>query len=186
MYLVKVGRGYLKGRKIDGYDVPTTRPTMDRVKESLFASIQNDTLNAVVLDLFCGTGSLGIESISMGAKECYFADNNREIINFLNKNISHLEIKNKCHVLHEDYRKSLKYFRDNDIKFNIVLVDAPYKMMVSEEVINIINEYNLLYDNGIVVIEYSLDKLLDKYDSLCLIKKKKYGDKFINIYRYNN
>ena len=84
---MRVISGLLKGKKLEGYNVETTRPTMDRVKESMFASIQEDIPNSIVLDLFCGTGSLGIEALSQGADHCYFVDNNREILKYLNKNI---------------------------------------------------------------------------------------------------
>lgn len=180
---MRVISGYLKGRNIEGYNTPGTRPTMDRVKESVFASIQNYTDNAIVLDLFCGSGSLGVEAISMNASTCYFVDNNKEILNILNKNINNLKIKDKAVVINKDYKDSLKYFKDNNIKFNIILVDAPYKLKVMEEVIELVNNYNLLLDNGILVLEYSFDKLKDSYNNLVLYKNKKYGDKYVNIYK---
>lgn len=180
---MRVISGYLKGRNIDGYVIETTRPTMSRVKESMFASIQNDIENATVLDLFCGSGSLGIEAISMGASKCYFVDNNKNIIKYLNKNINSLNINDKSIVIDKDYKDALLYFKNNNIKFNIILVDAPYKMEVMNEIANIINEYNLLFDNGLLVLEYSFDKLENKYGNLKNIKSKKYGDKFVTIYR---
>lgn len=180
---VRVISGYLKGRNLEGYMVETTRPTMDRVKESMFASIQNDIDESIVLDLFCGTGSLGIESISMGATKCYFVDNNKNIINYLNKNINNLNIRDKSVVMEKDYRDALIYFKNNNIKFNIILVDAPYKMEVMEEVIKSINNYELLHENGILVLEYSFDKLEEKYNNLKQIRHKKYSDKFVTIYR---
>ena len=180
---MRVISGYLKGRNIEGYNTPGTRPTMDRVKESVFASIQNYTDNAIVLDLFCGSGSLGIEAISMGANTCYFVDNNKEILNYLNKNINNLNIKDKSIVINKDYKAALLYYKNNNIKFNIVLVDAPYKLKVMEEIIELINNYNLIQDNGILVLEYSFDKLKDNYQNLVLYKNKKYGDKYVNIYK---
>jgi len=180
---MKVISGYLKGRNIEGYKVETTRPTMARVKESLFASIQNNVENSIVLDLFCGTGSLGIEALSMSASKCYFVDNNKEIIKYLNKNINNLNIKDKSIIINKDYKEALLYFKNNNIKFNLVLVDAPYKMEVMEEVIELINKYELLLDYGLLVLEYSFDKLEDKYNDLVLIKTKKYGDKFVSIYQ---
>ena len=179
---MKVISGYLKGRELFGYNVETTRPTMSRVKESMFASIQNYISDSIVLDLFCGTGSLGIEAISMGANKCCFVDNNRDIIKYLNKNINNLNINNKSIIINKDYRDSLLYFKNNNIKFNIVLVDAPYKMEVMEEVISLINKYDLLYDNGILVLEYSNDKLKDNYNNLKLYRSKRYGDKYVTIY----
>ena len=180
---MRVISGTLKGRNILGYNTPGTRPTMDRVKESMFASIQDYTPNSVVLDLFCGTGSLGIEALSMGSNKCYFVDNGREILKYLNKNIDNLNIRNKSIIINKDYRDSLLYFKNNNIKFNIVLVDAPYKMEVMEEIIELVTKYDLLLDNGILLLEYSFDKLKDKYNNLELIKSKKYSDKYVNIYR---
>ena len=172
---MRVISGFLKGRKIDGYMVETTRPTI--------ASIQNDLGDSYVLDLFCGTGSLGIEAISMGCNKCYFVDNNRNILKYLNKNIDNLNIRDKSTIIDKDYRDALLYFYNNNIKFNVIIVDAPYKMEVMEEVINLVNKYNLLLDKGLLVLEYSFDKLDDNYDSLKLIRYKKYSDKFVSIYR---
>ncbi len=180
---MRVISGYLKGRNLEGYNTPGTRPTMDRVKESMFASIQNDISSSVVLDLFCGSGSLGIEDISMGASKCYFVDNNREILKYLNKNINNLNIKDKSIIIEKDYKEALLYFKDHNIKFNIILVDAPYKMEVMEEIINLVNKYDLLEENGLLVLEFSFDKLQDNYNNLKLIKTKKYNDKFVYIYR---
>lgn len=180
---MRVISGYLKGRNIIGYNTPGTRPTMDRVKESMFASIQEYTDNATVLDLFCGSGSLGIEAISMNANCCYFVDNGKEILEYLNKNITNLNIKDKSIIINKDYKEALLYFKNNNIKFNLILVDAPYKLKVMEEVIELINNYNLLLDNGILVLEYSHDNLKENYQNLVLYKNKKYGDKFVNIYK---
>ena len=174
---MRVISGYLKGRNIDGYDTIGTRPTMNRVKESMFASIQEYINDSLVLDLFSGSGSLGIEAISMGAKKCYFVDNGREILNILRKNINNLNIEEKSTIINKDYREALLYFKNNNIKFNIILVDAPYKMEAMNEVIELVNK-----DNGILVLEYSTDILKDNYSNLRLLKSKKYGDKYVNIY----
>ena len=159
------------------YNIIGTRPTMNRVKESMFTSIQNYIDDSIILDLFCGTGSLGIEALSMGASRCYFVDNNKDILRYLNKNINNLDINSKSIIVSKDYRDSLLYFKNNNIKFNIVLVDAPYKMEVMEEVIELVTKYDLLLDKGILLLEYSFDKLKDKYNNLELIKSKKYSDK---------
>ena len=89
---MKIISGSLKGRTIEGYNIEGTRPTMDRVKESLFGMIQDYIKESTVLDLFAGSGNLGIEAISNGANICYFIDNNKEVIQVLNKNITTLNI----------------------------------------------------------------------------------------------
>ena len=84
---MRVISGKYKGKNLEGFDINGTRPTMDRVKESLFGSIQNKVINSVCLDLFAGSGSLGIEALSNGGSKCYFVDNNYEIIKKLEKNL---------------------------------------------------------------------------------------------------
>ena len=82
---MKVISGLLKGRNIEGFNIEGTRPTMDRVKESIFSTIQFEIRDSIVLDLFAGSGNLGIEAISNGATKCYFVDNNKVAINTINK-----------------------------------------------------------------------------------------------------
>lgn len=182
---MRVISGYLKGRSLEGFNTLGTRPTMDRVKESMFATIQNYIPESIVLDLFSGTGSLGIEAISNGAKYCYFVDNGKEIIKHLNKNINNLNIKDKTEVLTKDYHDALLYFNKNNVKFNVILVDAPYKMQIMEEVISLVNKYDLLYPKGLLVLEFSFDKLKENYPGFDLYKSKKYGDKFVYTYIKN-
>ena len=182
---MKVISGFLKGRNIEGYNIEGTRPTQDRVKESMMASIQNHIKDAIVLDLFAGSGSLGIETISNGAKICYFIDNNKEVINVLKKNISNLKIQDKSNIINSDWKKMLNTFGTSKNKFDIIFVDPPYDYDVYEKIITKINELELLNKNGILVLEYSNKKFENKYDNLVLIKEKKYGFKSVNIYKNN-
>lgn len=182
---MKVVSGFLKGKKIKGYDIVGTRPTMDRVKESLFASIQDYIQDSIVLDLFAGSGNLGIEAISNGGSKCYFVDNNRKCVGVIKENISDFEIEDKCVVLNRDYRKALKYFCDNNIKFDLILVDPPYEYLAINEVIKLISGYKLLRDNGIMVLEYRNDVISFSDNNYNLLKYKKYGDKFISVYKFH-
>ena len=180
---MKVISGTLKGRNILGYNIDGTRPTMDRVKESVFGTIQSYIPNSIVLDLFAGSGNLGIEAISNGAKYCYFIDNNIEAIKIIKKNIDMFNIKDKSTILHGDYNKTLDYFHNSNIKFDIIFVDPPYKYEIIEKVIDKVIEYNLLNKDGIIVLEFEKDKLKENYENLSLIKNKKYGEKYIYIYQ---
>ena len=182
---MKVISGILKGRKIEGYNIDGTRPTMDRVKESLFGIIQNNIKDSIVLDLFAGSGQLGIEAISNGAKQCYFIDNNKEVIKILNKNISNLNIKDKSIVILSDWKKALNNFRDKNIKFDLIFIDPPYDYDVSEKILNKVSEYNLLSESGLIILEHHNLKLKDNYNNLSLYKEKKYGNKSVNIYKMN-
>ncbi len=174
---MRVISGKYKGKKLLGFDINGTRPTMDRVKESMFASIQNKINNSIVLDLFAGSGSLGIEAISNGAKICYFNDFSKEAIDTINKNTK--DIENKV-ILNKDYINALKYFYDNNIKFDLILLDPPYKGNLLNDAIKYIYEYDILNKDGILVLEYINDDIVCNYE---LVKSKKYGDKIVSIYK---
>ena len=175
---MKVISGKYKGRIIEGFDIDGTRPTMDRVKESLFGTIQLQIPNSIVLDLFSGSGNLGIEALSEGASFAYLVDNNKKAINTIEKNINNIKIDN-IKVLNMDYKEALKYLKNNNITLDIIFLDPPYKTNYIEESIKFIDEYNLLKDNGLIVCESdNLDKIIysNKYKA---VKDKKYGDKYI-------
>lgn len=179
---MRVISGKLKGRNLKGYDIDGTRPTMARVKESVFASIQDKVSGSVVLDLFAGSGNLGIEAISNGASRCFFVDSNRECIKVINENVKMFHIEKECVVLEKDYHDALNYFNKNDIQFDIIFIDPPYKYVVMNEILGIIMEYSLLKENGIIVFEYQKEEQVDASISLELVRNKKYGDKFVSIF----
>lgn len=172
---MKVISGKYKGRKIEGFDIEGTRPTMDRVKESLFATIQNYVKESVVLDLFSGSGNLGIETLSEGASYAYLVDKNIKCIKTINKNINNIGIEN-VKVLNMDYKLALKQINK---KLDLIFLDPPYKTSLIEDSLKLIDEYDLLSDDGLIVCESDdVDKIIysNKYES---IKEKRYGDKYI-------
>ena len=132
---MRIISGKYKGKKLLGDNIDGTRPTMDRVKESLFGIIQNNIKNSTCLDLFAGSGSLGIEALSNGANTCYFIDNNKEVIKVLNNNISNLNIKQNSKVILSDWKKSLNDFSNQNIKFDLIFVDPPYDYNVYEKIL---------------------------------------------------
>lgn len=176
---MKVISGTLKGRKIDGYNLDGTRPTMDRVKESLFAMIQNYIDESICLDLFSGSGNLGIEAISEGANFVYFNDNNKKAVEVIKSNIKNFNILEKSEILNMNYKKVLNELTGK--KIDIIFLDPPYKTNYIEESIKLIDSNNLLSDNGIIVCESSdLNKIIytNKFQ---VLKEKKYGDKWVVI-----
>ena len=104
---MRIISGKYKGKKLQGFNIEGTRPTMDRVKESLFAMIQNYIPGSIVLDLFAGSGALGLEAISQGAKTCYLIDNNIEAINTIKTNSQNMD--ENIIIMHTDYKKYLLY-----------------------------------------------------------------------------
>lgn len=176
---MRVISGKYRGQEIKGYDIVGTRPTMDRVKESLFASIQNYIKNSVCLDLFAGSGSLGMEALSMGASSCYFVDNNKIVIKTLEENLKRLKVTEDYLLFLNDYNNVLDSFK-NKIKFDIIFLDPPYHLNLMNNAIKKIVDYDLLSDNGIIVCEYEEGTI---ECDLKLLKTKKYGSKNISIYQ---
>ncbi len=174
---MRVISGKYKGKNIMGFNVLGTRPTMDRVKESMFGMIQNNIKNSVCLDLFAGSGSLGIEALSNGAKECYFVEKNSEIYNILKDNLDGID---NSILIKGDYLDALKNFVGK-VKFDIVFLDPPYKMNLISDILDFIFSNDLLNDNGLIVCEFE-DEVLD-ISRFELYKSKKYGTKKVNVYR---
>lgn len=181
---MKVISGFLKGRMILGHDIEGTRPTMDRVKESLFAMIQNYILDAVVLDLFSGSGNLGIESISNGCKYAYLIDKNKKCTDIIKKNIHAMQIEDYVSIMNCDYKKALDSFRERKIKFDIVFLDPPYKNKDIPGIIEYLLKYDLLSKEAILVCEVSDLEIIKEFEQLEIIKNKRYGDKYIIIYKH--
>lgn len=179
---MKIISGVYKGRTLLGHNLEKTRPTMDRVKESLFAMIQFSIDDAIVLDLFSGSGNLGIEAISMNAKKCYLVDLNKKAINIIKENLKRLGIsEEKVQVLNIDYKKALAMLKSEEKKLDIIFLDPPYQTNYIAESIHLITQYDLLNKNGLVVCESDdLNKIVysDQYKE---IRSKKYGDKYIVI-----
>ena len=173
---MRVISGKYKGKKLNGFDIDGTRPTMDRVKESLFSMIQNSLKDSTILDLFAGSGSLGIEALSNGAKSAYFVDNNIKLINIIKSNTK--DMTEDIHIIKGNYKDILNLLKD--IKFDIIFLDPPYKLNLINDCLNKIYELKLLNKNGIIVCEYEEEYINTSYFEL--IKEKKYGSKSIKIF----
>jgi len=176
---VRVISGKYKGRVIDSYNIDGTRPTMDRVKESFMGTIQNRVKNSICLDLFCGSGSVGLELISNGAKTTYFVDNNIIVTKELKKLLNKIGVTEEYYIYNSDYKKMLKEFNKLNIKFDIIFLDPPYDYKVLNKCLNYIYELDLLNDKGIVILEYE-NEYLDT-SNYNVIKDKKYGSKYVKI-----
>ena len=173
---MRVISGKYKGKKLLGFDIDGTRPTMDRVKESLFGVIQNNIKDSVCLDLFAGSGSLGIEALSNGASKCYFVEKHNEIYNVLKNNLIGIS---DYELIKKDYKEALNSLVNT--KFDIIFLDPPYKMCLINGILDFIYDSDLLNENGIIVCEYENELVhSDKFEEL---KTKKYGSKMVTIYR---
>ncbi len=175
---MRVISGKARGTKLSSIESLSTRPTLDRVKESLFNIIQNNLRDAVVLDLFAGSGQLGIEALSRGADKAYLCDINRDAVKMIKQNLEKTKLKDKAVVINEDYKKALRTLNTNE-KFDIIFIDPPYKEDIAvDSIIEIIHE-SRLKENGIMIIE--TDEIerdlreINKIENIKIIDQRKYG-----------
>lgn len=171
---MRIISGKYKGKKIEGFCIEGTRPTMDRIKESLFSMIQNQISNSICLDLFAGSGSIGIEALSNGAKKCYFVDNGKKILPILKRNLKGIE---DAIFVNQDYQYFLNTTKE---KFDLIFLDPPYSFHFINTCLDIIIKKDLLNKNGLIICEYESEDILC---SLEVVKEKKYGNKKIIIYK---
>ncbi len=158
-----------------------TRPTADRVKEAMFSILQFELPGAKVLDLFGGTGQLGIEAISRGAKEAVFVDHSLQACKLIQENLRLAHMEKEGRVVRGDY---LTFLKNTKEKFNIILLDPPYAEVFLENAIKLITEIDILQSNGIIVAECPSGKELPwQFAGFSRSKDYKYGNTVLTIYR---
>ena len=177
---MRIIAGDYKGRRLEtpiGNDV---RPTTDKVKEALFSIISPYIGGSIVVDLFSGTGNLGLEALSRGADKCYFCDNSRTSVGIIKRNIKYCNAEEYSVVYAGDFRQSLQKIRD---KVDVFILDPPYEAGYYEEAFSIIKELDLLAEDGIIVAEHRSN--LELPDELCgfeKFKERKYSHIVLSIY----
>lgn len=182
---MKIISGKYKGRILKGFDINGTRPTMDRVKESVFAMIQDYIKDSTVLDLYAGSGNLAIEAISNGAKKAYLVDNNKIAINIIKDNIKTLNIDNTISVQKNAF-DALDDFINQKIVFDVIFLDPPYHTdELDKSLSKINNNINLLSENAVIVCETEIEIDYSKYNNLMIYKTRNYGKKTVNILKRN-
>ena len=147
------------------------RPTKDRIREAIFNAL-GDISDTVVLDLYAGSGAMGIEALSRGAKECYFVDKNYIAINTIKNNLSSLLIKDEAKVIKQEDKDAIKSFINNKICFDIVILDPPYAEGEYQNIIDLLIENKLIKEHGIIICESNYHLDLKQMES---IKDKEYS-----------
>jgi 16S rRNA (guanine966-N2)-methyltransferase len=155
---MRIISGKFRGTIIPSPKQEIVKPTLDRVKENIFNILQFKIAGAKCLDLFCGSGALGIECASRGAKEITFVDNNKANIEALKKFLNKLNVQN-YNALVCDFYDALKNFYEHGEKFDIIFLDPPFESDLADIAIGKILKFNLLNDGGIIVHERSAESV---------------------------
>lgn len=178
---MRVITGKARGIQLKTPQGMLTRPTADRVKEALFSIIRNDIAGAKVLDLFGGTGQLGIEALSQGAQTAVFVDAREEACALIRENLKKTRLENQAVVVRSDYMEYLHRSRE---QFDIIFLDPPYAEVFLENALDQITEIDILRPGGIIITERPTGKdLTQEYTHFSRSKDYKYGKTLLTIYR---
>ncbi len=180
---MRVISGIRKGHRLKSPSGMETRPTEDKVKESLFNILGPISNEAKILDLFAGSGSIGIEFLSRGAKECYFIDKSINSIKTIKLNLDHTKLQDRSQVFKLDSLRFLSRASREGLKFDYIYVDPPFKEIgLFVTVLENIYKKDILSEDGLVLVEHTEELNIDK-DQLYLVDKRKYGSKYISFYK---
>lgn len=174
--------GEFRGRRLKSVKGRTVRPTADRVRESLFNILSVRCQDAVVLDLFAGTGALGIEALSRGAASAVFVDINQISLRTLSENIRSCMLMERCGVIRWDIRKNLNCLKPYPFVFNLIFMDPPYQQNFLIPTLDNLLKSNSLAPNALIVIEHSAaEELAPPPDSFKVEDQRKYGKTIISF-----
>ncbi len=183
--MLRIITGTAKGKRIETLDGDATRPTSERIKEAVFSSIQFDIENRRVLDLFAGSGQLGLEALSRGASSVSFVDSAREAMDIVKKNAVATGFFDRCRYIVSDWRNYIRKASGKD-RYDLVFIDPPYSMECSEDALLRLLSCDMLEGGAIVVLESGAEQInFENLQDFDVIKSTHYGKKtFVNILLY--
>ena len=183
--MLKIITGTAKGRRLQTLEGDATRPTSERIKEAIFSSIQFDLEGRRVLDLFAGSGQLGLEALSRGSAGATFVDSSREAMEIVKKNAKNTGFFDACRYAVSDYRNFIRKASGRD-RYDLVLIDPPYAMECCGEAVERLAASGILEDGALVVCECGTEDFDPaRFSDFETLKSTRYGKKtFVNILLY--
>ena len=170
---MRVISGSARGKMLDAVPGMDTRPTTDRVKESVFNILQFRVVGATMLDLFAGTGQMGIEALSRGAARAVFVDQAQKAVSVIQKNIAGARVQARAEVIRAEFHQALERLRGQ--KFDIIFLDPPYGGEILNSALNAVELFDILSPDGIIICESSVEDTVICPDSLSVQKTYRYG-----------
>lgn len=170
---MRVISGSARGRILQAVPGKDTRPTTDKVKESVFNILQFRLYDAAMLDLFAGTGQMGIEALSRGAAKTVFVDRAPKAISIIRKNIAAARVENRAEVLQMTYQQALQQLKGQ--KFDILFLDPPYGGELLNSALNAVESFDILSTDGIIICESSVEDTIVCPDAFCVYRTYEYG-----------
>ncbi|WP_455631969.1 16S rRNA (guanine(966)-N(2))-methyltransferase RsmD [Megamonas sp.] len=182
---MRIITGSARGAKLKAPKGQNTRPTADRIKESLFNILGAFVYDKKVLDMFSGTGNLALEALSRGACHAVMVDTAQESIAAIKFNAQHTKLLDKAEILKADIFAAVKKFHQKKLKFDIIFCDPPYHKNLCLQSLKILHEYPVLNSGGLIIMEHATEDVLpDSYEEFSLLRRQKYGSTTqISIYK---
>lgn len=178
---MRIIAGEYKSRNLVAPDDERVRPTTAKVREAIYSMLMNDIYDAVIADLFAGTGTLGLEGLSRGAAKCYFADNSRDSLKMIKQNIGICRAEAKSVVIAGSYEKAISMIHD---KCDILLLDPPYRDGLYVKAVELAVEMDILAEDAVIVCEHlKSEELPQNISRFEKIKTRRYGQIAVSIYR---
>jgi 16S rRNA (guanine(966)-N(2))-methyltransferase RsmD len=179
--MMRIISGRFKGRYIK--TKKGLRPTETKLRKALFDILKDKISGSFFLELFCGTGSIGIEAISRNAKEVVFVDKDSDCIKILKDNLSFIT-PNTYSIFKSDVFEAINNFSKNKKKFDIIFLDPPYYKGLAKKSLNKLAKYDILSPNGIIVVQhYKKDSIPEKINKLAIFRQEKYSDTLLSFYK---
>ena len=182
---MRIIAGINRSRSIKTLEGDNTRPTANKVKEAVFSSIgPYFSEDKIMLDLFSGSGSIGLEAISRGMSKVVFNDYNIQAYKLIKENINSLNCLQQSIIYNLDYMKLLDKLSNENYQFDIIFLDPPYHINAMQPILAFINDHQLLKVNGIIICESLKNDELDQdYSNIVIYKEKKYGISKITYFK---
>ncbi len=177
--------GVLKGKRLYSVRGTSIRPTADRLRESIFNILSKRVLNSVVLDLFAGTGALGIEALSRGADSVVFVDNRKTALSVLRRNIDSCMLDQKADIVKWNIRKNLNCLRSKKYNFDLIFLDPPYGKNLIKSTLSNLDKSHSLKNGACIVVEHSLfEPIPTDLFVFDLSDQRKYGKTLVSFLNY--
>jgi 16S rRNA (guanine966-N2)-methyltransferase len=180
---LRVISGTLKGKKLFSVRGQSVRPTSDRVKEAIFDILQDRFRGQNVLDLFAGTGALGIEALSRGATAGVFVEENSRSLVALRRNIENCRLEDRTKVLVKEVRAGLRILEEKGERFGLILLDPPYGKGLAGKTLEALCRSSIVDPDGLVVAEHSVSEDLASLPSLERVDERRYGDTQVSFFQ---
>ncbi|MBF0223844.1 MAG: 16S rRNA (guanine(966)-N(2))-methyltransferase RsmD [Desulfobacterales bacterium] len=180
---LRIIAGALKGKKLDTIDGKKVRPTSGKVREAVYSIISTQISDAIVLDLFAGTGAMGIEAISRGANKSIFIDNFTNSLSTIKKNVTKCRIENQSSIIKWDILRNLSCISYDKPLFDIVFIDPPYGKNIVNQVLTNLHMSKCLKPEALIIVEHSKEEnILNEYIDFKRYDQRKYGQTFVSFY----